>query len=129
MSGNYTEEEESSKIVLAGSSGVGKQSIINRAFERTFSKDMKPIVGFCKIVFQIKIKELKWKKSGQILALLSNCSMNQFNIKMIKALNTIWQIFILNSIDLLIDSFIKMSIVSRTIQTIIFVYFIYFILI
>ena len=82
MGENCREEEEeeayepveeicfSSKIVLAGSSGVGKTSIINRAFERTFSNDVKPTVGsgFRKGVFRIKNKRITmevWDTAGQ----------------------------------------------------------------
>lgn len=82
MCANYGEEEEeeayehveeisfSSKIVLAGSSGVGKTSIINRAFERSFSNDVKPTVGsgFRKGVFRIKNKRITmevWDTAGQ----------------------------------------------------------------
>lgn len=69
----YEQVEEisfSSKIVLAGSSGVGKTSIINRAFERTFSEDVKPTVGsgFRKGVFRIKNKKITmevWDTAGQ----------------------------------------------------------------
>ena len=76
---NYDEEENeaekpiqssfSCKIVLAGSSGVGKTSIVNRAFERDFSNYEPTIgVGFRKGVIKMDGREITmevWDTAGQ----------------------------------------------------------------
>ncbi|OHT06723.1 Ras-related protein RHN1 [Tritrichomonas foetus] len=78
---NVEEEEEednepveeiafTAKIVMAGGSGVGKTSLINRAFENTFKADIKPTVGtgFRKGTLRKKGKKITmevWDTAGQ----------------------------------------------------------------
>lgn len=67
---NEAQDDEFAKVVLVGPSFVGKTSIISRAFNNTFSSNVKPTIGsgFAKGVIQGNTKAVKlevWDTAGQ----------------------------------------------------------------